>query len=117
ATLVQGQFEHAMVARVTGDAVAVDLAGEAVELLAAGTDDELPQPVGCIGVTGGVHGRKALIVMVVAVDVNVRPGVVQILPEPLTPWVVSMIGSRAEPRLVPDRGRAGGGVGRQVGAE
>src|SRR5919201_438525 len=75
---------------------------EGAVILPACTDHELPDPFHRIGQSIRVLGREALVIVVVAVQNDVRAGCIEVLPERVVLRVVSVL-SRAETRLVPVR--------------
>ncbi len=112
AGLVQRQPEHPVGVVVAHQAVGAG-AADPTELLAPGADDDLGEAVDRVRRAGRVLGGEPLVVVVVAVEHQLRTGVVEVLPE-LRGLGVVAVRPRAEPGVVPHRQRAPGPAGLEV---
>ena len=104
---MQDEPDHAEGARDADLAVGGDRR-EVAQHRAAGPDDELADAGGLVLAAGRILRPEPLVIVVVAVDDDVRPGPVERVPERPDRGVVA-VHARAEPRVVPDRHRALGG--------
>ena len=113
---VQRHGQHAVGAAAADLAVGPDRA-EALEVAAAGPDDELADPAGRVGPGVGVLRGEALVGVVVAVEDDVRAGVVERLPERPRGRRRRPSCAGGEARVVPEGERAGRGMGGEVCAQ
>jgi hypothetical protein len=90
---------------------------ERVVALAAGADDEFPHPPGGIDPTERVERGEALVVVLVSHQHNVGAGLIQRQPQTTDRRVAAVGGAGTEARVVPERQRAAGRVGGQIGPE
>src|SRR5205085_2123664 len=106
------QSEHAPDTALTELAVR-GLGVEWPELRPPGPDDDLAEATGPLLDPGRRLGREALVVVIVAVDHELRLRVVELGPERPDGRVAAMLAG-AEPWVVPDRERAPGGARGEV---
>src|SRR5215211_967361 len=112
----QLEFEEAEAVAVASLAAGKRRA-ERVVALAAGADDELPHPPGRIQPTQGVERGEALVVMFVSHQHDLGAGLIQRRPQTPDGRVAAMGGAGTEARVVPERQRAAGRVGGQIGPQ
>src|SRR5205085_7225916 len=101
---VQRQFEDAIGGVVTHHAVGGGRV-EAAMIFAAGAHDDLGEAGRGVGGAGRILRRKALVVVIVAVEHQVGVGVVQVLPE-VVYGGIAQAGACGEQRAVPVGQRA-----------
>ncbi len=113
----EGQLKDSERVCVSHLTVGLGISKDAMRILSAGTDDEFSNAVGEIKLSIRVLGREAFIIVVVAVDNNVRVGRIQVLPEQAHLRVVSVFLAGTEKWVMPKGDGAGARMGGQVLAE